>query len=172
MHKSSSGQSAGSRINSSWSKVEIELPERLVEAAVKVVVQSSSFVWSCLYCNAIMLQYWNRWLLIVKKPHCFPEGISRRFFQLETHRCTCYRKQGGKPRPKLCPKHPTKVHGCGGISKKGAIAVCIFEGIMTASLYCDILQLALVPFIQEKYPGSHRFMQDDDTKHTSRVASG
>ena len=64
--------------------------------------------------------------------------------QLETHRCFCYRKEGEKPRPKYRPKH---LHVWAGISKQGATQVCIFEGIMAAPLYCEILQRTLLSFI-------------------------
>ena len=69
--------------------------------------------------------------------------------QLETHHHRCYRKAGEKPQLKACPKYPMEVHVWGGISKKGATAVCIFEGTMDAVLHCEILQRTLLPFIAE-----------------------
>lgn len=90
--------------------------------------------------------------------------------QMESHRrFHCYKK-GRKPRYKPRPKHPTKVHVWAGISARGATGVCVFEGIMDARLYTSILETYLIPFIAEVYPTGHRFMQDNDPKHTSRHA--
>ena len=68
------------------------------------------------------------------------------------------------------PKHPAKVHVWGRISKRGATAIVIFTGIMNATIYTDILDAALVPFIEGCYPDGHRFQQDNDPKQTSRWA--
>ena len=38
---------------------------------------------------------------------------------------------------------------------------------MDCYLYVEILEKTLLPFIRDIYPDSHRFMADDDPKHTS-----
>ena len=88
--------------------------------------------------------------------------------QLETHRRYCYRKVGEPPTPKPRAKHPVKVQVWAGISATGATSICIFEGIMDAEFYTQILQRHLLPFIREKFPSQVPcFMQDNDPKHTS-----
>ena len=47
----------------------------------------------------------------------------------------------------------------------------IFEGVMDRFLYVDILKQTLSPFIELTFPASHRFMQDNNPKHTSNDAS-
>ena len=41
---------------------------------------------------------------------------------------------------------------------------------MDASLYTEILQKTLLPFISEVYPTNHRFMADNDPKHSFNEA--
>ena len=67
-------------------------------------------------------------------------------------------------------KHPIKVHVWAGISMRGRTGICIFDGIMNAPLYIQILEQTLLPFLREVCPDGHRFMADNDPKHTSNAA--
>ena len=53
---------------------------------------------------------------------------------------------------------------------KGSTGICIFSGILRAPLYVEILDKTLLPFLHEVFPHGHRFMPDNDSKHTSRRA--
>ena len=88
---------------------------------------------------------------------------------LQSYRRTCFRMADEPTKRKPKPKHPLKVHVWGGISRHGATKIRIFDGIMDADLFCNVLETMLVPFIRHKLP-DHRFMQDNDPKHTSRQA--
>ena len=67
-------------------------------------------------------------------------------------------------------KRPVKVHVWAGISRRGRTSICIFEGIMDVSLYIEVLEATLLPFLSLVYPDGHRFMADNDPKHTLKDA--
>ena len=88
--------------------------------------------------------------------------------QLDRHGRKSFRKRGAPRKLKYRHKHPPKLHVWARISRRGATNIVMFDGIMTAMRYGDILSASLVPFIKEKYPSSHRLYQSNDPKHTSR----
>ncbi len=91
--------------------------------------------------------------------------------QLECHKRFCCRKKGERPRPKPHTKHPVKVHMWAGIGWHECTDICIFDGTIDAPMYISILQAALLPTLQRtEYESGHRFMQDNDPNHTSRLA--
>jgi hypothetical protein len=50
---------------------------------------------------------------------------------------------------------------------EGGTKIVVFNGIMDAEGYMNILRESLLPFIRQMYPEGHRLMQDIDPKHTS-----
>ena len=49
--------------------------------------------------------------------------------------------------------------------------ICIFDGIMQKELFASISEGTLLPFIEEVYPEGHKFVVDNDPKHTSGYAA-
>lgn len=79
-----------------------------------------------------------------------------------------YYKKGEKPARTPKPKNPYSVMVWGGISKRGATKLVIFSGNMKSPFYQQhVLNDALLPFIGQKYPQGHKFMQDNAPCHTS-----
>ena len=90
---------------------------------------------------------------------------------MEQHARISFHRWWEPPRQKGRPKHPYKVHVWAGISRHGATHIAIFSGIMEAEFFVnDVLEKHLVPFIANTFPDGHRCMQDNDPKHTIKMA--
>ena len=88
---------------------------------------------------------------------------------IDNHGRLCFRKIGEPKQLNPRPKHPASIHIWGGISKRGATNIVLFSGIMDSIAYRTILETGLLPFIARTYPDHHRFQQDNDPKHTSKL---
>lgn len=87
--------------------------------------------------------------------------------QLDQHSRLCFRRRLQPRVLKQRAKHPIKIHIWGGISKRGATNVIIFNGIMDAERLQRIFEAGLLPFLQDYFPDGHRLQQDNDPKHAS-----
>ena len=138
-----------------------------------------------------MAQNWCRWLRNVNRAlrvgHCkrlMDESLSLVVDTFDdvvfSDECSAQLHQNGKvtfrkigwPRKFFQrPKHPGKIHVLGAISRRGASDFLTFAGIMTSEFYCHgILEEMLKPFLDDVFPDHHRFMHDNDPKHTSKVS--
>jgi len=88
-------------------------------------------------------------------------------FQL--FRNTVERWYKGKRPVRPMPKDRTKIFAWGGFCVKGKTSLYCFSEIMNAEFYVNILRRHL-PEIEDLLGDEWRFQQDNDPKHTSRLA--
>jgi transposase len=67
------------------------------------------------------------------------------------------------------PKNRAKIFAWGGFSRAGKVRLFCFKGIMTAEFYVSILEENIAD-IKALMGKRWRFQQDNDPKHTSRLA--
>ncbi|CAF2657659.1 unnamed protein product [Rotaria sp. Silwood2] len=71
---------------------------------------------------------------------------------------------------KKIPKNKQKIMVWGAFSIKGQISCHSFRTIMDGRLYVEILQKHLIGGAKKQFGGRWRYQQDNDPKHTSRIA--
>ena len=67
------------------------------------------------------------------------------------------------------PKDRSKIFARGGFCIKGTTSLFCFRGIMDGKFYTEILEKQL-PEVCSMFQGRWRLQQDNDPKHTSRIA--
>jgi len=90
-------------------------------------------------------------------------------FDLFRNRVRRSHKSGAKP-IRCLPKSRQKVMAWGGISEKSKTPLFCFTNIIDGPFYVGILRDQLLPAARKMYGSDWRLQQDNDPKHTSRVA--
>lgn len=91
--------------------------------------------------------------------------------QTHQNKTNHYRDKDSAPIVSGKQKRPLKVHVWGAISRRDASKLTIFEDIMEKEFFTNcILRDNLLTYIQVKFPDGHRFQQDNDPKHRSKMA--
>ena len=81
----------------------------------------------------------------------------------------CFRKSDEPLKRRKKAKHPYSLMVWGGISRRGATQLLMFNGIMVSQWYSEeILQKHFLPYAKLVYPEGHRLFQDNDPKHKSK----
>ena len=84
----------------------------------------------------------------------------------------CLWCKGDSKAVKPSTKHSPKLHVWGAFSARGTFPIKIFTENLTGQLYCDILHECLVEQASVLHPDGWIFQEDNDPKHTSKVAKG
>uniref|UniRef100_A0A1X7VHF2 Tc1-like transposase DDE domain-containing protein n=1 Tax=Amphimedon queenslandica TaxID=400682 RepID=A0A1X7VHF2_AMPQE len=87
--------------------------------------------------------------------------------QLECHRRFCFTKKGQPAKHKSRAKHRCKVHIWAGILCQGKTPIVIIEGIVNGVGLIEVLKAGLLPYMNN-VDSCPWFMQDNDSKHTSK----
>ncbi|GES78191.1 IS630 family transposase [Rhizophagus clarus] len=102
-------------------------------------------------------------------PICWPKTLFTDETAFQLFRNTVERWYKGKRPVRRIPKDRTKIMAWGGFCAKGKTSLFCFKQIMNAEFYVEILRTH-APEISQMLGSRWRFQQDNDPKHTSRLA--